>query len=78
MTGPTVPTRFRRLLDFELSIAELIGIALLLAAPYLIVGGVWAGTHAERLEQLRGVDLLISLLGSIALWPVLVLANVSC
>lgn len=70
--------RFRRLLDFDLSIAELIGVALLLAAPYLIAGGFWTGTHAERLEQLRGVDLLISLLGSIALWPVLVLANVSC
>ncbi|MCV7398699.1 hypothetical protein H7K24_00820 [Mycobacterium fragae] len=73
-----MPSRLRRLLDFDLSIAELIGVALLLTAPYLIVGGVWAGTHAERLEQLRGVDLLISLLGSIALWPVLVLANVSC
>jgi hypothetical protein len=31
-------TRFRRLMDFELSIAELIGIGLLLGGPYLIVG----------------------------------------
>jgi hypothetical protein len=63
--------RFRQLLDFELSIAELIGVALLLAAPYLIVGVAWVSTHTERLEQLSGVDLLISVLGSIALWPVL-------
>ena len=69
-------TRFRQLLDFELSIAELIGIGLLLAGPYLLAGLVWTSTHAESLRGIRGVELLVSLLGSIVLWPAMLLANV--
>ena len=63
-------------MDFELSIAELIGVGLLLAGPYLIVGLVWSSTHAQSLHGLHGVGLLVSLVGSIVLWPALLLANV--
>jgi hypothetical protein len=69
-------TRFRELMDCELSIAELIGMGLLLAGPYLIVGLVWSITHAEPFQRIGGVELLISVIGSIALWPALLLANV--
>jgi hypothetical protein len=69
-------TRFRQLLDFELSIAELVGIGLLLAGPYLLVGLVWSSTHAGAFRGISGVDLLVSVLGSIVLWPAMVLANV--
>jgi NADH:ubiquinone oxidoreductase subunit 4 (subunit M) len=69
-------TRFRRLMEFELSIAELIGIGLLLAAPYLIVGVVWSSTHTESFQRMGGVELLVSVVGSIVLWPALLLANV--
>ena len=69
-------TRFRRLLDFELSIAELIGIGLLLGAPYLIVGVVWSSLHTDAFHRMGGVELLVSVLGSIVLWPALLLANV--
>lgn len=69
-------TRFRRLLDFELSIAELIGVGLLVAGPYLIVGVAWSSTHTEPLQRMGGVELVISLLGSIVLWPALLLAHV--
>ncbi|MGB8208908.1 MAG: hypothetical protein WCF69_15080 [Mycobacterium sp.] len=69
-------TRFRRLMDFELSIAELIGVGLLLAGPYLIVGLVWSSVHTESLQRLDGVELLVLLIGSIVLWPALLLANV--
>jgi hypothetical protein len=69
-------TTFSRLMDFELSIAEWIGIGLLLAGPYLIVGLVWAITHAEAFQRMGGVDLLVSVIGSIVLWPALLVANV--
>jgi hypothetical protein len=69
-------TKLRQLMDFELSIAELIGIGLLLAGPYLIVGLVWSITHTQPFQRMGGLELLVSLIGSIALWPALLLANV--
>jgi hypothetical protein len=69
-------TRLRQLMDFELSIAELIGVGLLLGAPYLVVGLVWSSTHAQSLQGMHGVELLVSLVGSIVLWPALLVVNV--
>ncbi|HYX98030.1 MAG TPA: hypothetical protein VE908_00525 [Mycobacterium sp.] len=68
--------RFRRLMDFDLSIAELIGLGVFLAGPYLLIGLMWTCTHAHSVDGLRGVELLTSVLGSIALWPALLLASV--
>jgi hypothetical protein len=69
-------TTFRRLLDFELSIAEVIGMGLLLAGPYLIIGVVWSSTHSQPFQRIGGVELLVSSMGSIVLWPAMLLANV--
>jgi hypothetical protein len=69
-------TRLRRLLNYRLSIAELIGIGLLLGTPYLIVGVIWSSTHTDHLRGMQGVDLAVSFLGSIASWPVLLFADV--
>jgi hypothetical protein len=69
-------TRFRRLIDFELTIAELIGVGLLLGGPYLIVGLAWSITHTEPFQRIGGVELLIAVIGSIVFWPALLLANV--
>ena len=63
-------------MDFELSIAELIGIGLLFGGPYLIVGLVWSSTHTEPFQRMGGIELLVSVIGSIVLWPALLLANV--
>lgn len=63
-------------MDFELSLAELVGFGVLLAAPYLLTGLVWTLTHAHSVDGLRRLELLVSVLGSIALWPALLLANV--
>lgn len=68
--------KLRRILDYQLSIAELIGIGLLLGIPYLAIGLVWSSTHTEHLNDMRGADLVVSFLGSIAAWPVLLVANV--
>ena len=69
-------TRFRRWMDFELSLAELIGGGVMLAGPYLLIGLVWTCTHAHSIDGLRGVELLVSVMGSIALWPALLLVQV--
>lgn len=63
-------------MDFDLSIAELIGLGVFLAGPYLLIGLMWTCTHAHSVDGLRGVELLTSVLGSIALWPALLLASV--
>ncbi len=69
-------TKLRQILDYQLSIAELIGIGLVLGIPYLAIGLVWSATHTEHLHDMRGADLVVSFLGSIAAWPVLLVANV--
>jgi hypothetical protein len=68
--------RIRRLMDVELSIAVLVGGGVLLAGPYLLIGLWWTIAHPHVLDGLRNLELAVSLLGSIALWPALVLADV--
>lgn len=68
--------RLRQLLDYKLTIAELIGLAVLLGTPYLIVGVIWSCTHTAHLHNMHGADLVVSFLGSIVSWPVLLFANV--
>jgi hypothetical protein len=66
----------RRLLGFQVTIAQLIIIALVVGVPYLVVGVVWSSTHAAHLAHMTGVDLAVSYLGSIVSWPVLLFADV--
>jgi hypothetical protein len=67
---------FRRLLRFQVTIGELVVVALVLGTPYLIMGAIWSSTHTEHLESMAGADLVVSYLGSIVSWPVLLFANV--
>ena len=68
--------KLRRVLEYRLSIAQLMAIALILGTPYLLVGTIWSMTHTEHLHHMHGVDLAVSFLGSIVSWPVLLCANV--
>jgi hypothetical protein len=68
--------KLHRVLEFRLSIAQLMAIAIILGTPYLLVGTIWSTTHTEHLHQMHGVDLAVSFLGSIVSWPVLLFANV--
>lgn len=69
-------TKLRQLLSYQLTIAEIIGIGILLGVPYLVVGVIWSATHTSHLEDMEGIDLVISFLGSIASWPVLTFSDV--
>jgi hypothetical protein len=66
----------RRLLGFQVTIGELIVLALVLGTPYLIVGVVWSSMHTEHLQRMTGADLVVSYLGSIVSWPVLLFTDI--
>ena len=65
----------RKILDFQMTIAEWIGTAVILAVPYLVVGVVWTATHPDHLGA-QGVDRIVSILGSVVSWPVLLVSTV--
>ncbi|SRX95811.1 hypothetical protein MSP7336_04084 [Mycobacterium shimoidei] len=64
-----------RLLDYRLSVVELACIAAFLGIPYAAIGIVWASSHSAPFEQLQGVRLTASLLGSVLLWSVVALSG---
>lgn len=68
--------KVRQVLDFQITIAELIGLGLILGTPYLLVGTIWSTTHTEHLHRMQGADLVVSFLGSIVSWPVLLFSDV--
>lgn len=68
--------KVRRILGYQLTIAELIGIGIIVGTPYLLVGTIWSTTHTSHLQHMHGADLVVSFLGSIVSWPVLLFANV--
>ena len=71
-----VLTTVRKILSFEMTIAEWIGTAILVGIPYFAVGVIWSATHTAHLNGLSGVDRAVSFLGSIVSWPVLLVSNV--
>jgi NADH:ubiquinone oxidoreductase subunit 4 (subunit M) len=68
--------KVRQVLGFQVTIAQLIAIGLILGTPYLLIGTIWSTTHTDHLHQLHRVDLAVSFLGSIVSWPVLLFSNV--
>ena len=43
-------TGLRRILGYQMTIAEWIGTALILGIPYLAIGVIWSLTHTDRLS----------------------------
>ncbi|GFG63506.1 hypothetical protein MKUB_09960 [Mycobacterium kubicae] len=69
-------TKVRQVLSYQMTVAEWIGLGVLFGAPYLVVGLIWSATHTDHLRGMQGADLVVSFLGSIVSWPVLVVSNV--
>jgi hypothetical protein len=69
-------TKLRQLLGYQMTVAEWMGLVVLLGIPYFIVGLIWSSTHTDHLRAMQGADLIVSFLGSIVSWPVLLFANV--
>ncbi|MFC8526811.1 hypothetical protein [Nocardia sp. NPDC057227] len=66
-----------RLLSYEMKVSEFIGTLIILGIPYGVVGVIWSITHTAHLRNLHGIDVIVSFLGSIVCWPVLLFANVT-
>lgn len=71
-----VLTAVRKILTFQLTVAEWIGTAIILAVPYLAIGVAWSLTHTAHLQGMGKVDAVVSFLGAIVSWPVLLFTNV--
>ncbi len=69
-------TKLRQLLNYQMTVAEWISVGVLLGIPYLIVGLIWSSTHTDHLRGMQGADLVVSFLGAIVCWPVLLFSNV--
>lgn len=68
--------RLRRLLSYRIAVGEVLVAAVLLGAPYLLIGAIWSSTHTDHLDQMAPLDSTVSYLGSIVSWPVLVFTDV--
>ena len=66
----------RRWLGFQVTIGQLIVVAIVVGTPYLIVGVIWSSLHTAHLQDMAGADLVVSYLESIVSWPVLLFADV--
>ncbi|EME18219.1 hypothetical protein G419_17682 [Rhodococcus triatomae BKS 15-14] len=64
------------MLDYELKVSEILGILILVGIPYFVIGVIWTVTHTDHLSDMSGLDVVISFLGSIVCWPVLLFSNV--
>lgn len=67
-----------KILDHEMKFSEFIGMLILVGIPYFIIGVAWTFTHTGHLEHVdNDVDKVISFLGSIVCWPVLLISDVT-
>lgn len=66
----------RKFLALDLTIAEWIGVGILVSTPHLVLGVAWAAANTERFAGLSGIELAAAVVGSILAWPVLLLPNV--
>lgn len=71
-----VLSALRKVLSFRVTVGELSVVALVVGTPYLIVGVFWSSTHTDHLQHMNGIDLVVSYLGSIVSWPVLLFSDV--
>ncbi len=65
----------RRVLTFEMTIAEWIGLGLMVLAPYGVIGLIWAFTHLHDLEGAHGIGWVLLFIRAVIAWPVLLGEN---
>ncbi|MGX9673885.1 hypothetical protein [Mycobacterium sp. HM-7] len=63
------------LLGFEMTIAEWLGTAAMLAAPYLVLGVLWAVTHTGAFEAAHGPERVLVFVRTVVFWPMLLLTS---
>lgn len=66
----------RRIMDYEMTIAEWIGTAVLVGIPHVLLGIAWTVFQPQHLAGADGFEKVAALIGGIVFWPVLLLATV--
>lgn len=66
----------RRMLSYEMTLAEWIGTALLLAAPYSAIGVLFAVLEPGHPVHVDGLQKVVAFVGRVVFWPVLLIADV--
>ncbi|MDT5011765.1 MAG: hypothetical protein QOH57_3382 [Mycobacterium sp.] len=65
----------RKIMGFQMTIAEWFGTAVMLLVPYLTIGVVWTLFHTEHFRDTEGVQRIVWILGSVASWPALLISG---
>lgn len=66
----------RRLLSYEMTLAEWLGTAALLVAPHLVLGVVYAVLRPGYITSADGIGRVVAAVGTVVFWPVLLIAEV--
>jgi hypothetical protein len=69
MSGDDVLSTLKKISAYEMTIAEWIGLAVLLSTPYLAIGVIWSIGHAHGVVQF---------ITSTLTWPWLMFPSVVC
>lgn len=72
----TMVSVLRRIMEYEMTIAEWIGIAVLVGIPHVALGIVWTVLQPQHLAGVDGFQKAAALVGGIVFWPVLLVATV--
>ena len=68
----------RKVFAYEMTIAEWIGLAILVNIPHVLLGLLWTATRPDHLAGAHGLEKAAALVGGVAFWPVLWVAAVAC
>lgn len=66
----------RRVLGYQMTIAEWVGTALLLGVPYGVIGIAVAVLKPDHYAYADGLPSVLAFVGSVAFWPILFLTDV--
>ncbi|VEG51144.1 membrane protein [Mycolicibacterium aurum] len=66
----------RRIMSYEMTLAEWIGAAILLGAPYGVVGVLLAVFTPDHMAQADGLQKAVAFVASVMFWPMLLFADV--
>ncbi|MET0702130.1 MAG: hypothetical protein ABWY93_20945 [Mycobacterium sp.] len=68
----------KKIYEYEMTIAEWIGLVILLAAPYLAIGVIWSITHSSEFSPPSVPDFVLWFVKSTLTWPWLMFSSVLC
>ncbi len=66
----------RRILAYDMTLAEWLGTALILGAPYGVLGVVFSVLKPDHIVAAEGVLKIAAFVGTVLFWPVLLFTDV--